>query len=376
MLDSISIKTFRSCFVATLATGGCLLVLSGCHAPAVTAPRVKVESEAIRAFPRDNIRLTSNKIFLWPDHLAHEQVARVLELSNSMDALDKKSAQLNRERTEANDRVTRFQEVRRGKKKELNKKWNELNTANKARGSKRDEFQKELVQQRDAEAAEKAKGTPDPEILARLAQLIHEDEQKISDIEKEIASVRAEQKQIDEQVKKLDLIQDPQEVEAIRVRDEIQKKCDANDQVGKDQVQEIGQLVELFETQETVINFRFDDRGAPQVSISDWTLDRSEGKRSFSSEGEEGQTSSIRNIGYVENGGIFTFDVYVFDLADDGSGAADEPREIYSFKVERANYHAEDDRIYFSGEVSRKRFLADGSTETRVGIAKLINNSN
>src|SRR5262249_1933750 len=115
---------------------------------------------------------------------------------------------------------------------------------------------------------------------------------------------------------------------------------------GRQLIEELMGLVRWYKNQPTSVVFQFQKDGTLQVMISGWDLGDGAGPRELSSQALPGKKPTISKASYEELGGVFTFDISIYQ--DEAQTAL---RETYSFRLGRTKYEVEDGRSFFGGEL-------------------------
>lgn len=339
------------------------ILLSGCGASLVQAPRRPLVPVELQKFPRQDWRLANNKFFLWRDNLTPEVVSEAQKIAKRIDQLDTDALPLVRRMAELSATIDPLKETQRL-----------LSTH--ARNAK-NAHEKAKKRAADIDAAKAAAQTA---LDAELAQPMP-DADRVTSLKATLAQATAESALCQDQVKELGTLReklekdlkniDKQLAPLVTELSEVEAKQLAIETEGREKVDAITNLVDWYKNQPTSVTFQFQPDGKIASQISDWDLNDDAGVRTFSTEPGPGGKPTITDVAYEPKGGVFTFDVHVY--TDD---AQTTKRETYSFKIARINYDTRDGRCFFGGDIVQKKFLPDGKTQTRRGIAKLVDRNN
>ena len=319
------------------------LVCLSCEVKTAIAPRIDlVPSHLAGIFNKQSIRLTNNRFFLWPENVTSEQVSRVLEVSDEMDDLDRKLFPMHQRLANLEVETAPLLEGIQSKELALQKKTNAFS-------------KKALSLKKIENDLSSAPGESDKRKLEAAKALL----------EGEIHQIQADQALLEAEAQKL------RESPLLIEKNLLTLTRKENEELGRKYLEEVKSIVVWYDTQPTSVAFQFDDAGVPQASISGWVMDRDEGVRDFSTKSAPEEKPTIENLKYDEVGGVYEFDVRVYE-----DSVQSRLRETYSFRIARTNYGSEDGKIYFSGKIKRLRSLPGGGIEERQGAAKLVDKIN
>lgn len=342
---------------------GIAALLAGCgKAKPAMATRDYLVAQELRVFPPENLRLANNKFFLWKVEMTPEQASRAQAIARTLEELDSEAVPLNRRRLELESQMEPLQEdIRllskheRGMKRLVGLSERNLNKLKKE------------VSALEAQLEAQETGTPEAtaEAQARHRQL-WEKRARVAALEEQVEAARPVLEGLEEEISGLRERLEPlqQELETLEARQfEVELK-------GREKVEEIMEVVDWYQSPPTSVAFQFEKDGSVSAAISGWDLEDEAGPRNFSTEAGPVGVPTIRNVRYTPLGGVFEFEVLVFEN-DDPSRL----RESYEFRISRTRYDATDGRRYFTGEITRKRQVGD-QLEVRRGVAKLIDRNN
>ncbi len=349
-------------WILPLSLGAVTFVLYGCEPKTAVAPRTDVIASNLENFPRKDIEFHSNQLFLWPPGVTPQKVSRVLFLSDEIDRLESKIGPLKNRLDQLDIQLHDVDESIRIKRLEVSSKVSRINR--KKEDLRRKNEQLDSAQQ--LEQQERAKSAPDPDVLRRLTV----DQEALGNqrtiLSNEMRILESQKATVEQDI--VNLSQNPLLQERERLRPE--KKLDEDTKA--EHLREVTNIVTWYDPQPAEIGFHFLEDGGIKVWIRGWCLNREEMKEwEFSTVAEDGKKPTIENVKYREYGGLFEFDVKVYEDEEQT-----QLREFYSFRIARTKYNSGDGKIYYTGTMKRTRVNPDGTLEVRDGIAKLVDKNN
>jgi len=400
-----------------------LSVVSGCKPGAALAPREKVVAAVQRDHAPENDTLYNVKFFLWPVGASGETIRDAINIANEIDRLDKigfdQSREVERLRTalkplqDAETQLTSLQRQGNQLPRQITAKRNSITTIQNAITS----LQTQIFGLQEQLAVElgRAPAEQNADLIASLNSQIASKQTQLTTKQTQLANEQAVlalllQQQADNpglvaqaqaRVGALTTDLDADGSRRRRLNDQLPIEQAAVKDQGDQQVARITQLVYWYKNQPSRVALRF-EQGLPQVIINEWAL-YSEGepqvdKRDFSSE-----DGSITNVSYQVKGGVWRFDLGVFEqdspltaaqkaqaITDAKNGQwSSALKEVYSFRFGRTSYAKTEDpndgRKFFGGEMTRYRDpngpFCTGSERTelsckRQGSVKLVDRNN
>ena len=345
-------KLVLAIFYVTLS----LLLMSCGTESDVKAPQHSVVAEELQVFPPEDWRLLNVRFFMWQEEMTSQHGKRALEISEALDALDLRAIPFNRESLQLESRITPLKE----KSRLLKSEFRSLRRLHSGLERKIKKLSKDIKEAKDSvQAAE-------PDIQAQMREKLARFEGEFSASEEQLKDITEIKESVDLAVEELEKESDALELELNEIR---MKQFELSEQ-GRELTAEIIDIVEWPKNQPTSVVFQFKEDGSIYGSVSGWNLDDGEGDRNFYTEAPEGRQPTMANVRYTPLGGIFEFDLLIFEDPDQS-----QLRETYSFRFSRTKLNQNDGRKYFSGEIVRTKTV-DGKTITRRGVAKLADKNN
>lgn len=294
---------------------------TGCAVKSAVAPRNNFTLPAQVSFPKESMRMNRVSLFLWPEDVTAAKMSRVIQLGDQADALEMRSGPLS-------EQVDALAVQLKPVLKEISTQEGELRSLKKKITDKQNEI----------------KVAPEAEKEKLKMALLEMSEQKIA-FETKIAELKKD----------------------IRFAEQLalETEQEENNTRMQEHLAELKELVHFFDPPPTYINFHFEADESFVISIAGWMLD--DQPRDFSSRSVEGAAPTITNVAFTELGGRIQFDVVVNDLID-----PTQLKEIFEFRLARANQNRKDGKVYFAGEFRRKVPLGNGQFKETRGIAKLV----
>lgn len=311
-----------------------LSLIVGCGVPTAQAPRENLEPVVLRSFAKQDWRFTNNKFFLWREDMTVDQVSRALSLSKELDALDTKAFPLNRRHLELELEVEPISDAIA---------W--------------------LVKLRK----ELAKPNPNAAEVNKFITKLMTLRERHAILKDQLAALSPDKELVQALMLKFQAMLAPRQAEKGSI-EPLQTDIFSE---GLKKVDEIMTVVDYYKDQPTAVVFQFQKDGSISASISGWNLSDDAGARNFSTETVEPRKPTMGSVTYEELGGVFNFEVYVF--TDESQSKL---RETYDLRISRIKYDIQDGRNFFGGEITRTRSLPNGQTETRRGLAKLVDRNN
>jgi len=381
---------------SSLMTGA----MMGCEPAPAVAPRTNLSFQTLKSFPKQDIDFYAAQLFLWPEGVTAKEISRVLALSDDMERLEQEISPASLRFSDLKERLAasepefvKQEQLLNGQKKDLNKSISNKRNALRKRSE-------ELEAAKKSEEEEKKKENPDPELLKKLADTRIRLEGEVAVIEKEIPVLEEQRSALEKEI--LDVRNSPDHVEL----KDLESKIAVNFDLKNTDFQEVTKTVIWHDPAPKPVKLHFEKDGSISALIQGWNITRDdverikkeeeaeqkkdlpdldrlkkladrrqkledEGNRDFSTKSKPGKKPTILNVKYTELGGIFDFDVNVYE--DD---AQTQLRETYAFHIARTKYDSKDGKIYYTGTMIRTRVKPDGTTELRRGVAKLIDKNN
>lgn len=337
-----------------------LLALAGCgQVDTAVAPRENVQALELRSFPKQDWRLANNKFFIWRDDMTPEQVSRAVAIGKEIDKLDGSALPLNRRHLELASELTPLKE----EFKALNAVLRPIKTQfDKATKLKADAEKAVAVAEKSLKL-EKDKPVPTPETVAQLEAELATQKGVVATQTATLEAIAPKKKKAEDDVAAKKAQIDPLQSEM----DDLEARQLVIEEAGRQQVDEIMQVVEWYKDQPTSVTFQFQQDGTIAASISGWNMGDDLGPRNYTTNFTDDVKPTMGNVTYTELGGIFEFDVYVYT-----DEAQTSLRETFHFRISRIKYDYPDGRLFFGGEITRTS--ADGTI--RRGQAKLVDRNN
>lgn len=315
-------------------TGIAALLLTGCGVPKAEAPHDNVKAMQMRDFPPQNWRLNKSMIFLWKKDMTPANGYNAEAISDRIDDLDWAGIQLSRQDDALNAKIALLQDPVNRLTGILTSATNDTTAANQAL------------------TAEKAKVPPLPEAIALLTA--------------EVAKLKANQDSISSNLAAVQANLQPLVDQEAQVSTQLMSNQ-------TDYLTEVNQIMaetDWYVDAPAPILFGFKPDGSISCTLTAWSMSDDSPPLTFSTDALPGKKPTVGNITYTVRGGVFAFEVYVYQDA-----AQTKLQYTFSFRMARTKYDSPDGRVYFGGEVIRTG-VVNGKTETRYGLAQFVDKVN
>jgi hypothetical protein len=342
-----------------------LVLVSSCGVKEAGVGKNEIFAPKLSVFQNRNFRAVDNRIFLWPEQILPDQVSRAIEIGKVMDRVQSESIGIRTQLTQIRNRLKANEDQIDLAYLKSNSEKNELRTKLKDLRT----IAANLKSTREKKETEAQKPIPDLMLIQSL-------EDKQAEIEKIHKDLSGQIDQSKEKIKMIDLeisrLTDAPELSLEKTKkDDIEQKLQLMTEIGEKSLREVQSLVYWFEPQPSEISMIFENDGSLSVTISGWAVNQDEGPRDFSTQSKHGQKPTIQNARFTPLGGIFEFDVLVYNDLDQT-----HLRETYSFRLALNPPDSENSAGYLVGDVTLSRYLPQGKKETQKGQAKLIDRLN
>lgn len=359
-----------------LALATCLLSCQAKKAEVKRDPLVAMEEKVFEQPGRgESYVLTYNQVFLWPNGIEDGKVARVFDLTKEMNSVAKERRRLDAKlsRFTLNPRIDEISEAINQKAREQSGFQIQLNKAN----ADLNVAKMKLARVQALYKKEKAQARPNPTKIRSFEADIAKFESLIGDVaEKKVPDLKRGfdrlQRELDQLKGDLSDFQsrDRAQVDSLgRSISQCQKKGDSL-------LLEMNSLVQILKVNGSIA-IKTQPNGALGIDISKWMVDSDGNGRDFSTEPRllsDGRSlaSTIQNVNYNPKGGKLDFDAVLY--SEDGARRDSAPQvaSVFSFHLSRSNSHAGDQKIQFSGEVVKKKTMANGLEEVQKGVANFV----
>jgi hypothetical protein len=345
-----------------------LLFNSGCEVQTAVAPREEVVTTPLRKFPARtresevaSLRFVNNRIFLWKEDQTPEQMSRTLEIDRWLDDHDLIASKINNEVADLEAKISVVQEQIKNKNLELFKarNWVKKNTDELTKLSK------SIIALNQSLKEANSKQPPDEALVKNLEIQLAASSEKQNSLQKENEKLKISIESLNREIAKLS------DSPEIKERDQALESKAQDEQEAQDKTLEVSSLVDWFETPPVSVDFTVEKDGKLEVSLDGWVIEKGGEALDFTTAISPESKPTILNAQYLELGGVYLFDVLIY-----ADPAQSQVKESYSFRLARIKYDSADDRVYLGGKFTRTRILANGQTEIRDGMAKLIDKNN
>jgi hypothetical protein len=346
-------KAGKQFFGLALCLGAATFLASCGKAKQAQATKDPLRSVPVRTFERltseRKLKLSNATVFLWREDLTSEQVRTVALLPGKMAKIRKGVAGMQQqlERLEKTPGMT--EEQKQEMSRETLKLEKKIKLGNKKIASASAELTESKARKEELEKQkqEMAQNGAKAEDLAEMDLAIAEAQKKIEEQSASLAKTEEETAQLQQQLGQMSSQTAARESDMERLQ--VQKgslKLDiqAHQESFMQLLDQFNSTVFWFDTFSGVELGAKED-GALIVNIDQWDMKDGRGAQKYTTE-----DGSIRNVSYVEEGGVYSFDVLVFTDA-----ARNVVQETYTFKLTRSKYKDSDegDWIYFGGELTK-----------------------